>query len=55
MTTDGHTKFINASTCTLRYKPTNPPVVFDYPIPEGHSKEELLSIKPARHIRNSTT
>jgi hypothetical protein len=33
VTTDGHTKFINASTCTLRYKPVNPPIVFDIPIP----------------------
>jgi Icc-related predicted phosphoesterase len=24
------TTFINASTCTLRYEPTNPPVVVDY-------------------------
>lgn len=27
-----NTTFINASTCTLRYKPQNPPVVFDLPI-----------------------
>lgn len=30
-TTDGTTVFINASTCTFKYKPTNPPVVFDIP------------------------
>jgi len=27
------TMFINASTCTIRYAPTNPPVVFDLPPP----------------------
>eukprot|EP00039_Didymoeca_costata_P006734 m.92914 g.92914 ORF g.92914 m.92914 type:complete len:298 (-) comp13370_c0_seq3:151-1044(-) len=31
-TTNGNTKFINASTCTYSYKPTNPPIVFDLPI-----------------------
>ncbi|KAK7481151.1 hypothetical protein BaRGS_00027584 [Batillaria attramentaria] len=44
VTSDGYTTFINASTCTLRYKPVNPPVVFDFPIPEGHTKEELSQI-----------
>ena len=29
---DGTTKYFNASTCTFRYKPTNPPLVFDLPI-----------------------
>lgn len=52
VTTDGQTQFINASTCTLRYQPSNPPIVFDYPVPEGHSKVELLNIKPVRLIRN---
>ena len=41
MTTDGHTTYINGSNCTLRYKPHNAPIVFDFPIPEGHSKDEL--------------
>lgn len=27
-----HTVFINASTCTLRYRPENKPIVFDLPI-----------------------
>ncbi|XP_013381694.1 metallophosphoesterase MPPED2 [Lingula anatina] len=39
VTTDGTTTFINASTCTLRYKPTNPPILFDLPLPEGYTKE----------------
>mmetsp|Transcript_4403 Transcript_4403/g.11997 ORF Transcript_4403/g.11997 Transcript_4403/m.11997 type:complete len:274 (+) Transcript_4403:64-885(+) len=29
----GGTLYINASTCTLRYRPTNPPIVFDLPPP----------------------
>jgi len=31
VTTNGETTFINASTCTLRYKPIHPPVVIDIP------------------------
>lgn len=30
-TTDDTTVFVNAATCSLRYKPTNPPLVFDLP------------------------
>ena len=33
VTTDGHTTFYNASTCTLQYRPINNPIVFDLPIP----------------------
>ena len=33
-TTNGTTTFVNASTCTLSYKPDNPPLVFDLPIRE---------------------
>ncbi|RMZ95345.1 metallophosphoesterase domain-containing 1 [Brachionus plicatilis] len=36
--TDEQTTFINASTCNLRYKPANPPIIFDIPLPEGHEK-----------------
>ena len=43
ITTDDVTTYINASTCTLRYKATQPPIVFDYPIPEGHTKDEAIS------------
>ncbi|CAE7632541.1 Mpped1 [Symbiodinium pilosum] len=28
---DGSTLFVNASTCTLRYRPDHPPIVFDMP------------------------
>ncbi|ESO91941.1 hypothetical protein LOTGIDRAFT_121668 [Lottia gigantea] len=45
VTTDGRTTYINASTCTLRYKASNPPIVFDYPIPDGHTKSELLNFR----------
>lgn len=44
VTTDGFTTYINASTCTLRYKPDNPPVVFDFPIPKGHTKQEVVDL-----------
>ncbi|KAL2094011.1 hypothetical protein ACEWY4_011323 [Coilia grayii] len=33
--TDGCTTFINSSTCTAMYQPTNPPVVFDLPNPQS--------------------
>ncbi|TWW67688.1 Metallophosphoesterase MPPED2 [Takifugu flavidus] len=33
--TDGYTTFINASTCTISYQPTNPPIVFDLPNPSS--------------------
>jgi hypothetical protein len=52
VTSDGHTTYINASTCTLRYKPDHEPIVFDFPIPEGHVKDELLKITPQRLIRS---
>ncbi|XP_045178453.2 metallophosphoesterase MPPED2-like [Mercenaria mercenaria] len=53
VTSDGHTTYINASTCTLRYRPDHAPVVFDYPVPEGHMKDELLKISPQRLIRSA--
>ncbi|CAI8006337.1 Metallophosphoesterase domain-containing protein 1 [Geodia barretti] len=31
LTCDGHTTFINCSTCNLTYQPVHPPVVFDVP------------------------
>lgn len=36
---DGRTVFINASICNMNYMPSNKPVVFDIPIPEGFSKD----------------
>ncbi|KAJ1387204.1 Metallo-dependent phosphatase-like protein, partial [Ochromonadaceae sp. CCMP2298] len=29
---DGHTLFVNGSTCTLSYRPSNPPIVIDLPL-----------------------
>jgi len=31
VTTDGATRYVNASTCNIRYKPINQPIVFDIP------------------------
>lgn len=45
VSSDGHTTFINASTCTVTYTPSNIPLVFDVHIPKGHSKDELLKRK----------
>ncbi|KAI0224897.1 Metallophosphoesterase domain-containing protein 1 [Lamellibrachia satsuma] len=39
VTSDGCTTYINASTCTLQYKTSNPPIVFDLPLPQGFSKD----------------
>ncbi|XP_060075974.1 metallophosphoesterase MPPED2-like [Ylistrum balloti] len=44
VTTDGFTNYINASTCTLKYKPINAAIIFDFPIPEGHTKEEAVDL-----------
>ncbi|XP_033733429.1 metallophosphoesterase MPPED2-like isoform X2 [Pecten maximus] len=56
VTTDGVTTYINASTCTLRYKTDNAAVVFDFPIPEGHTKEEVLNlyVQPATPVKRPT-
>lgn len=29
VTSDGHTSYVNACTCTFAYKPLNAPIVFD--------------------------
>ena len=31
VTTDSQCVYVNASTCTLHYRPINPPIVFDLP------------------------
>lgn len=51
VTSDGFTTYINASTCTLRYIPSNPPIVFDLPIPEGHSKQEVVDLTVTQYGR----
>ncbi|XP_074640001.1 metallophosphoesterase domain-containing protein 1-like [Tubulanus polymorphus] len=40
ITTDGTTNYINASTCTIMYKPLNPPIIFDLPLKDGVTKEK---------------
>jgi len=39
-TTDGHTQYINASTCDGRYRPGQAPIVFDLPLREGAAVDE---------------
>ncbi|KAL1456244.1 hypothetical protein WDU94_000989 [Cyamophila willieti] len=39
ITSDGRIIFINASTCDINYLPTNPPIVFDIPLPPGVTKD----------------
>ncbi|XP_066265191.1 metallophosphoesterase domain-containing protein 1-like [Branchiostoma lanceolatum] len=39
ITTDGTTTYVNASVCTVRYQPVNPPIVFDLPTPEEAMKQ----------------
>ncbi|XP_069142469.1 metallophosphoesterase MPPED2-like [Argopecten irradians] len=46
MSTDGDTVFINAATCTTQYRPTNPAIVFDIPLPDGHTKDEAPILHP---------
>ena len=48
-TKKGKTTFVNASTCTLNYKPTNPPIVFDLPkrinkIDNNHTQFDIKTI-----------
>ncbi len=40
VTSDGRTRFINASTCSLNYKTTNRPIVFDVRLPAGVTKSD---------------
>jgi len=42
MLTDGTTTYINASTCSLKYEPTNLPIIFDLELPENVSKKDFL-------------
>nr|XP_053654485.1 metallophosphoesterase MPPED2-like [Cherax quadricarinatus] len=38
VTGNGKTVFVNAAMCNIHYKPVNPPIVFDLPLPHGFSK-----------------
>ncbi|XP_071491077.1 metallophosphoesterase MPPED2-like [Diadema antillarum] len=44
MTTDGHTVFVNASICDVRYRPNNKPIVFDLPTPRVPTVEAESSV-----------
>ena len=44
ITTDNNTTFVNASTCTVNYKPTNKPIVFDLPTPKIPAMEAETSV-----------
>ncbi|XP_060075977.1 metallophosphoesterase MPPED2-like [Ylistrum balloti] len=46
MSTDGCTTFVNAATCTTGYRPSNPAIVFDFPLPKGHTKDEHPIMHP---------
>ncbi|KAL4223470.1 Metallophosphoesterase mpped2 [Mactra antiquata] len=48
--TDGTTTFINASICTKLYQPTNLPIVFDVPLPRGHTKNEDIKVENIDHV-----
>ena len=39
-TTDGHTQYINASTCDGGYRPGQAPIVFDLPLRAGAAVDE---------------
>ncbi|XP_039287782.1 UPF0046 protein C25E10.12 [Nilaparvata lugens] len=39
VTSDGHTIYVNASTCNVKYAAVNPPIVFDVPLPPGFTKD----------------
>merc|ERR1712224_230686 len=45
VTSDGVTVFINASTCTHSYRPTNAPIVFDAPPPQQLAEAAALRAK----------
>jgi len=40
ITTDGVTNYVNASTCTFRYKPTHHPIIMDVPCPGATKAKE---------------
>jgi len=50
MSSDGVTLYLNASTCTHSYRPTNPPIVFDAP-PVAMLREATVSAATAAGLR----
>lgn len=47
---DGVTLFLNASTCNLRYRPVQPPLVFDVPPPEELRRATAAAAAEAREL-----
>lgn len=43
VTTNGHTTFVNASICDHKLRVEYEPIIFDIPVPYGHTKEEVLT------------
>jgi len=46
-TTDGRTTYVNASTCTLRYRPDHAPLVFDVPARESQAEALAADMEAA--------
>ncbi|KAI6199849.1 UPF0046 protein C25E10.12 [Aphelenchoides besseyi] len=42
ITTNGKTKFVNASICDRKLNTIYPPIIFDLPLPYGRTKEEFI-------------
>lgn len=57
MWTNGMTTFINAAICSNKYKPDHDPIVFDYPLPKGYSRQDFahLSTDSLRQARDTAT
>ncbi|KAL8577175.1 hypothetical protein ACOMHN_047943 [Nucella lapillus] len=57
MWTNGTTTFINSAVCSNKYKPDHDPIVFDYPLPSGYSRQDFirLSTESLRQARNTAT
>lgn len=47
---DGTTLFVNASTCTLQYRATNPPIVIDLPLDRSLP---AVVVSPSRGVQSA--
>ncbi|XP_067685660.1 UPF0046 protein C25E10.12-like [Haliotis asinina] len=54
MYTDGQTVFVNAAMCTKGYRPVQAPIIFDFPLPKGHSKSELVDLSVIESVMQFT-
>lgn len=55
ITTDGHTVFINASTCNNNLVPCNRPILFDFAVPGGFSKTKGFEESRVIPVRSRST